>query len=622
MCGIAGFLGQRDTDLLTTMSHTLVHRGPDDSGIYEDGFINLAFRRMSVLDIDKGNQPIVSNNKKIIGMVNGEIYNFKELRHELKNLGINFNSNSDSEVVIQGYQIWGSGIFNKLRGMFAIALWDAEIKKLILARDPIGKKPLHYFIDLDTAFFSSEIKTIHLASKKKLSLNPESVVEYFSFESIGNDRTIYKDVLKVQAGHFLTIDVNLNVEKFKYFHPNLILNNGTKEQFMTEVEIQLTEAVEKRLVADVPIGVFLSGGIDSAMVMSKIAQLGRKDVKVFTANFDDKSYDESQQAQGIAQFFGFNSIPLKIASHNAIAALDSVIDCIDEPLSDHALIPQLSLSKLAKEQVDVVLTGDGGDELFLGYQNFRAHRILGKFKFISRFLNLAKPILGNIPSSGNYFDNGFKAQRLSRGLGENDFWLRDFQWKGAFTDSDLNKLLCINNISFVRDLLKQRINTEREILGMFNSKSQEISYGYMSTYLRDNVLVKVDRATMKYGLEARSPFLDIDLFEYINQIPDNLRMFNLGSKWILKDILRKSLPENLIARRKHGFGVPVGKWLNSELKEQLLDFMNPTFLSNQGIFEPTLINRMQADHEKGRYDYRKELWSFLIFQRWYKKWMD
>ena len=177
MCGIAGFLGQKDTDLLTTMSHTLVHRGPDDSGIYEDGSINLAFRRMSVLDIDKGNQPIVSNNKKIIGMVNGEIYNFKELRHELKNLGINFNSNSDSEVVIQGYQIWGSGIFNKLRGMFAIALWDAETKKLILARDPIGKKPLHYFIDSNTAFFSSEIKTIHLASKRKFSLNLESVLE-------------------------------------------------------------------------------------------------------------------------------------------------------------------------------------------------------------------------------------------------------------------------------------------------------------------------------------------------------------------------------------------------------------------------------------------------------------
>ena len=179
MCGIAGFLGQRDTELLTTMSHTFVHRGPDDSGIYEGRFINLAFRRMSVLDIDKGNQPIVSNNKKIIGMVNGEIYNFKELRHELKNLGINFNSNSDSEVVIQGYQIWGSDVFNKLLGMFAIALWDTEIEKLILARDPIGKKPLHYFIDLDTAFFSSEIKTIHLASKKKLTLNPESIVEYF-----------------------------------------------------------------------------------------------------------------------------------------------------------------------------------------------------------------------------------------------------------------------------------------------------------------------------------------------------------------------------------------------------------------------------------------------------------
>jgi asparagine synthase (glutamine-hydrolysing) len=493
---------------------------------------------------------------------------------------------------------------------------------LILARDPIGKKPLHYLIDSNNAFFSSEIKTIHLASKKKLSLNPKSLVEYFSFESIGNERTIFNEVLKVQAGYYLTIDRNLKVEKFKYFLPNLKLISANKEEFMIEVDRRLTEAVEKRLVADVPIGVFLSGGIDSAMVMSKIAQVGRKDVKVFTASFADKSYDEAREAQEIAQYFGFNSIPLRITNDSAIAALDSVIDCIDEPLSDPAIIPQLSLSRLAKEEVDVVLTGDGGDELFLGYQNFGAHRILGKYKLVAKFLNSVKPILRNIPSSGNYFDTGFKSQRLSRGLGEKNFWLRDFQWKGAFTDSDLNVLLGIKNISSVTGLLQQRINTELEDLGKLQSKSQEISYGYMSTYLRDNILVKVDRATMKFGLEARSPFLDIDLFEYVNQIPDNLRMLNLGSKWMLKEMLRKSLPANLIARRKHGFGVPVGKWLNSDLKEQLLDFMCPTFLSNQDIFEPTLINRMQADHAKGRYDYRKELWSFLIFQRWYKKWMN
>jgi asparagine synthase (glutamine-hydrolysing) len=621
MCGIAGFIGKRDQLLLDAMSESLKHRGPDDEGKYTQEEVNFAFRRMSVLDLSNGNQPIKSENQKIIGMVNGEIYNYKALRSELISRGINFTTNSDSEVVIQGYQTWGTDLFKKLRGMFAIALWDDDAKKLILARDPIGKKPLHYLIDSNKAFFSSEIKTIHMANKKRLSLNTESMIEYFSFESIGNDRTIFSEILKVQAGHYITIDINLKVEKFRFFHPNLTLLNGTKEIFMTEVERRLTEAVEKRLVADVPIGVFLSGGIDSAMVMSKIAQLGRKDVKVFTASFDDKSYDESKEAQEIAQFLGFNSIPLKITSEGAMTALDSVIDCIDEPLSDPAIIPQLSLSKLAKEEVDVVLTGDGGDELFLGYQNFKAHRILNKFKFATKFLNLAKPFLRNIPSSGNYFDTGFKAQRISRGLGETNFWLRDFQWKGAFTDSDLKKLLSLSNLSSVTGLLEQRINFELESLGKLNSKSQEISYGYMSTYLRDNVLVKVDRATMKYGLEARSPFLDIDLFEYVNQIPDSLRMLNLGSKWMLKDILRKSLPANLIARRKHGFGVPVGKWLNSDLKEQLLDFMNPTFLSHQGIFEPTLINRMQADHEKGRYDYRKELWSFLIFQRWYIKWM-
>jgi asparagine synthase (glutamine-hydrolysing) len=554
-------------------------------------------------------------------MVNGEIYNFKEIRQELVNSGCVFSSNSDSEVVIQGYQYWGTAVFSKLRGMFAIALWDIDQEKLLLARDPIGKKPIHYFIDKDKAIFASEIKTLVISAKTKLELDTDSMMEYFTLESIGNTKSIYKNVYKVQAGYYVTIDKNFKIENNKFWFPKLELSNIPKNDLINEIDKKINSAVDKRLVADVPIGLFLSGGIDSATVMANVAKLGRRDIKVFTAKFSDKSYDESQEARNIANYFGFEIVPIQITNIDADRSLDEVIDCVDEPLSDPAIIPQLSLSRAAKEHVDVVLTGDGGDELFLGYPNFKAHHLYKKYSFFWKFSPLIKTLLGNIPSRGNYFDLGFKTQRFNRGIGEDNFWIRDSQWRGAFTSRSLAKLLKSVSEANVKELLLSRINNEIKSIGQLNTVSQEISYGYLSTFLRDNVLVKVDRATMKYGLEARSPLLDQDLFEFVNQIPDDLRMSNLGSKWLAKSVLRKHLPENLIAKRKHGFGVPVGKWLNEDLKVQLLDFMNPTFLNNQGIFDSTLINRMQLDHQGGRYDYRRELWSFLVFQRWYSKWM-
>lgn len=622
MCGIAGFLGQPNRELLKKLSQTLIHRGPDDSGEYEDGFISLAFRRMSVLDLDQGNQPIFSNDSQLVGIVNGEIYNYRELRSQLIQLGHKFKSNSDSEVVIHGYRQWGTNIFSRLRGMFAVALWDSNNENLILARDPIGKKPLHFFQDKNSFIFSSEIKTIAEVHKNILKINTDSMIEYFSLESVGNTGTIYSNIYKVEAGHFLVVDKNHNITKSSFWKPNLEIMSINKNNLVDQVDLKIGDSVKKRLIADVPIGLFLSGGIDSATILAKISELGRKDVKIFTAKFDDDSYDESAAAKSIANSFGYQTIELPIVNRKAQESLDSVIECIDEPLADPAIIPQLILSKYAKEHVDVVLTGDGGDELFLGYPNFIAHNYVELMKVFKPFFSTTKFILNQIPSRGNYFDLGFKAQRISRGLNEKDYWFRDFEWRGAFTRRNLPKLIKSIEIAHVDSLLQKRIFSELESLGSIQSKSQQISYGYLATYLRDNVLVKVDRATMRYGLEARSPLLDVDLFEFVNRIPDNHRLSRIGSKNILKNVLRKYLPDHLIAKNKHGLGVPVAKWLNSELKDQLLDFMNPTYLNNQGLFDHVLINQMQRQHLSGRYDYRKELWSFLIFQRWYAKWMN
>ena len=619
MCGIAGYIGKGDLNLLKKMAETQSHRGPDDEGFSHGKNYGFAFRRMSVIDVMNGHQPIKSNCSDYICVVNGEIYNFKELRNELLELGHNFKSNSDSEVVLHGYEQWSNEVFRKLDGMFALAIWSSSKNKLILARDPFGKKPLHYLKNNNGFYFSSEVNPLKSVENKRLDLNKTSIFEYFQFDSVGDNLTIYEKIFKVRSGSYVVVDSDFNFEEYQYWYPKFRNKFFDVKESVEAINESLVRAVKKRLASDVPIGMFLSGGLDSSVIAAVLAKYSDKTFETFTFGFEDKSYDESVFAQKISNYLGLKNNLIKLKSLDAEKSIDLMADNLDEPLNDPAFIPQYLMSFEAKKQIDVVLTGDGGDELFFGYQHFLPNLILNKYKFSDLALKSAQFVLKNIRSRDQYFDIGFKSQRLARGLLVKDFWERDLSFRGAFDPKEINNYLELNYKNDSFNILLMKINSENLRINTQLSFYQKLNFIYSLTYLRDTVLVKVDRATMRHGLEARSPYMDIELFEYVNSISDKLRSKRIGEKYILKKVADLYLPRELTQNRKHGFGVPVSKWLKNDLKKQLLHYTSAKFLNKQGIFISKNVESLVQKHLSGLYDYRKELWGILLFQRWYEK---
>lgn len=619
MCGIAGYVGHGDLNLLKKMAEIQTHRGPDAEGFSIGPNHGFSFRRMSVIDVANGQQPLSSDCSDYICIVNGEIYNYRELRNELAEFGHKFKTNSDSEVVLHGYEQWSTKLFGKLNGMFALAIWANSDKKLILARDPFGKKPLHYLKNNKGFYFSSEINPLKIVENKILDLNKRSIFEYFQFDSVGDNLTIFEKIFKVRNGSYIIVDSELNIEEQRYWYPKLnnIFNDG--QESIESVNESLIDAVKKRLVSDVPLGIFLSGGIDSSVIASIVSKYGNKKIESFTFGFEDKSYDESSMAQKISKYLGIQNNLIKIKSFDAENSLDLMVDNLDEPLNDPAFIPQYLMSHEAKKHVDVVLTGDGGDELFFGYQHFQPNIILNKYQFPDITLKIAKYVLSRIGSKDQYFDIGFKSQRLARGILIEDFWERDLSFRGSFEPNEINNYLesDFKNDSF--KIMHEKINSEISRIDNQLSFYQKLNYIYAMTYLRDTVLVKVDRATMRHGLEARSPFMDTALFEKVNSICDQERSKKIGKKYLLKKVAELYLPKELIQKQKHGFGVPVASWLKDDVKKQLLHYTSVKYLNNQGIFNSKNVESLVQKHLSGLYDCRKELWSILLFQRWYEK---
>lgn len=619
MCGIAGYIGQGDLNLLKKMAEIQAHRGPDSEGFSYGSNFGFAFRRMSVIDVANGQQPIESNCSDYICVVNGEIYNFKELRNELVVLGHKFKTDSDSEVVLHGYEQWSTELFCKLDGMFAIALWSSSENKLVLARDPFGKKPLHFFKNKNGFYFSSEINPLKNVGNRIIELNRRSIFEYFQFDSVGDNLTIYENIFKVRSGSYIIVDSEFNFEEHQYWYPKFRNKFFDDEVSIEAVNDSLVKAVKKRLVSDVPIGMFLSGGLDSSVIASIIAKYNNKKFETFTFGFEDKSYDESEMAQKVSNYLGLRNNLIKLKTIDGEESLDLIVNNLEEPLNDPAFIPQFLMSYEAKKQIDVVLTGDGGDELFFGYQHFFPNIILNKYKFPVTALKLAQIILKNIQSRDQYFDIGFKSQRLARGLLVQDFWERDLSFRSSFEPKVINDYLNLDYKNDSFSILHNKINSENSRIGAQLSFYQKLNFIYSMTYLRDTVLVKVDRATMRHGLEARSPFMDKELFEIVNSIDDKLRSKKIGKKYILKRIAEQYLPKDLIQNRKHGFGVPVSKWLKNDVKKQLLHYTSTKYLNNQGIFNAKNVESLVQKHLSGLYDCRKELWGILLFQRWYEK---
>lgn len=652
MCGIAGFAGQGTEDQLRRMTQAIVRRGPDDEGFYIGEGVSFGFRRLSIIDVAGGHQPLCNEDGTIWVMLNGEIYGYKTTMDELMSKGHQFKTRSDTEVIVHAYEEWGDGFLEKLHGMFAIALWDSRTKRLLLARDRMGKKPLYWTIKNQTLWFSSELKALLAAGAVEREINLTSLGMYFRTDAVPTPQSIFKNVQKLEPATAMAWSGGQIEKTWKFWEPSLLSSraesNGVEGSSltkipplhsvpvgMTNIVSQLGDLIDKsvsdRLVSDVPLGLFLSGGLDSAVVAESAARQGGR-MKAFTIGFDDPSHDESGAAKQVAQAFGLEHYVDVLKPEAAMGMIDEAVRLLDEPLADASILPQLLLSKFTRQQVTVALSGDGGDELLLGYQHIRPHQLINNLQhstFNIQIPKLIPKLLNLIPSGSGYFSLGFKTQRLARGLGAPDQWARDVRWRGAMDGQTLKSLLLPEiaqtvDVDRAEKQLAERANELAWDGGTIGTRDdsfwQQWTWAYLRTFLMDEVLVKVDRATMWFALESRAPLLDTRVVEFLLNVPAKYKLNAWKNKRLFKELLKGKVPDQIINKPKHGFAVPVGAWLNGPLASRFGALIEPDRLRQQGLFDANAVKKMADEHQAGRIDRRKEMWAMFMFQLWYDAW--
>lgn len=626
MCGITGFVGQGNKEILKRMTRSLSHRGPDDEGFFIQKNVGLGHRRLSIIDLTTGHQPVYNEDKTVVTICNGEIYNFKDLRKRLEEKGHKFYTQSDTEVIVHLYEEKGENFLEELNGMFAITLWDEKEKKLILARDRLGKKPLYYSLFSQTLIFGSELKAILVHPKVKKEIDFFSLAKYLNYEYIPSPQTIFKGIYKLGPGEFLVYQKG-EVEKKKYW--DIKFNSNLKSQISKLKEDELLEGLDRhlersvkmRLIADVPLGVWLSGGIDSTTITYYAQKNSIKPVKTFSIGFTEPSFDESKYIRKAVNFFKTEHYEKIFTSKDCQDLILGIIEFLDEPLADASVIPTYLLSKFTREKVKVALGGDGGDELFMGYPTFQAHRLATTYKILPSFLrkNLVEPIINHLPTSFRNISFDFKLKRFISGFEEKPE-IRDQIWMGSFHPKEFQKL-------FLPEICQQiqSKNIFENIENYLTKVAQEplenrLIYLYLKNYLQEDILVKTDRTSMAVGLEVRAPLLDYQLVEFVNSIPSKLKLKGLTTKYLFKKLMEDKIPKECVYRPKKGFGIPIGKWIQNELKIFVLDLFNPTKIKREGIFNFSYINRLFGEHFSGKKDHRKLLWTLILFEIWLEKW--
>lgn len=601
------------------MNSTLRHRGPDDEGYYISEGIGLAMRRLKIIDLETGNQPVFNENKDVAVVYNGEIYNFLELREDLLRKGHKFNSKSDTEVIVHLYEEEGINFITKLNGMFAFALWDKKERVLFLVRDQFGIKPLYYSVLKEGIIFASELKAILKYPYLKTEIDMESLCKYLIAEYVPSPHSIFKGINKLKPGHFLKFHRG-SCEVKQYWRLDLNMRNTginltTAGERLREL---LEDSVKIRLVSDVPLGAFLSGGIDSSSVVYFMKDVHGARVKTFSISFDDPSFDESRYSKIVSAYLNTEHYDKRMTDEDMIEAIPVVFDFLDEPLGDASIIPTYILSKFARDNVTVALSGDGGDELFAGYPTYYAHRFAETYsRVIPSFFhkNIIKRVADSLPVSFDNFSIDFKLKRFFNfakypSLRRNIFWL------GSFTDYELKDLLLYppNRSGFYEEQEKIFNN-----YNMINDTVEQVQVLDFFFYLQEDVLVKVDRASMACSLEVRIPFLDPRIVEFVWSLPLNFKLRKLKTKYLLKKTMKGLLPNSVLNRRKKGFGIPVAKWVTGKMRDMILDTFSDTRIKNDGFFNAKYIKNLLNEHFRKRKDHRKKLWTLFVFQHWLRR---
>jgi asparagine synthase (glutamine-hydrolysing) len=613
-----------DREVLARMARALYHRGPDDEGFlvrdYEDGVaVGLGFRRLSIIDLDTGNQPLGNEDGTVQLVFNGEIYNFRELRRDLEARGHRFSTKGDAEVIVHLYEDHGARCVERLNGMFAFALWDEGRRELVLARDRFGKKPLHYAEVDGSILFGSELKALIEHPRCPRGLDAEGLSRYLALEYVPTPHSIFDGVKKLAGGHVLRWrDGVSSVEPYW----DLPFDSGeggpsSEEEYVEEFRRRFQEAVRRRLVSDVPLGAFLSGGIDSSSVVAMMVDaLPAGSVKTFSIGFGERSFDESEHARRVAEHFGTDHYEDVFTPRVMIELLPTVADFLDEPFADASILPTYLLSRHTRSTVTVALGGDGSDELLAGYPTFPAERMARLYP-IPRAVHerVVLPLANRLPVSTANFSFDFKLKRFLRGAAA-PAELRHPVWLGAFTPAEQAALLV--------DAPGDPFEEQRRYFAAAptSDRLERLIYVYAKGYLQDDILVKVDRASMANSLEVRAPFLDVDLVEFLGRVPPELKLRRSDTKHLLKRAMADLLPPGIAARAKKGFGIPVAAWFKKELREALESELSSERLRRQGIFRPETVQRLISEHMDGRRDHRKQLWTLFVFQLWHRRWVE
>jgi asparagine synthase (glutamine-hydrolysing) len=621
MCGVTGLFDSRaarpfDKALIQAMTDAVAHRGPDGEGVYNAPGVALGHRRLAFIDLAGGVQPMQTADGALTVVFNGEIYNFPDLMAELKADGAVFQTRSDTEVLLHGWRRWGTGLFARLRGMFAFALWDAPEQRLILARDRFGKKPMHYALLPDGRLaFGSEIKSLLLVPGLDRTLDLEAVEDFFTYGYVPDPKTIYAAIRKLPAAHALIATRGRPLELLRYWN---LLDNfpvaHAPERAAEKMVEHLRHSVKLRLISDVEVGALLSGGVDSGAVVSQMAGLEEAPISTFSIGFGERDFDESAYAASVSRRYGTNH-HTRIVDPDDFSLLPRLPAIYDEPFGDISALPTFAVCKLAVQSVKAALTGDGGDEVLAGYRRYafflaqmRARRWLpdGVRQPLFSFLAGIYPHAARLP---RMFRAKTTFQELARSPSE--AYLRMVsalhpEVRGQFLSKDFRKSLGGYDSG---DIVRRHFNVEAPL-----DTLQRAQYADIMTYLPGDILTKVDRASMANSLELRAPFLDQELASWAFSLPDGLKWNRgAGGKAILKKAMEACLPPDILYRPKQGFTVPVADWFRGPLRENVLALSKSGNLRGAGLFEPRAIDSMAQDHVAGRRDFSKPLWLLWVF---------
>ncbi len=618
MCGICGIFEYErkeeiSRELIHRMTETIVHRGPDDEGIYVGAGIGLGFRRLSIIDLAGGHQPLSNEDGRIWVMLNGEIYNFPELHAELINKGHVFSTRSDTETIVHLYEEYGTDCFRRLRGMFAIALWDSRERKLLLARDRVGKKPLYYAADDKRILFGSELKCLLAAGGLDRDIDAEALSDYFSLGYIAAPKTIYRGVRKIQPGHYLEISARGSREVSYWDISFAKVENRTEEEWSESLRHAICDATRVRLMSDVPLGAFLSGGVDSSAVVAMMSHLLNIPVTTCSIGFEDEEYNEADYARKVAEQFHTRHYE-EVVHPQAVEVINKLVWHYDEPFADSSAIPTYYVSRVARQHVTVALGGDGGDENFAGYRRYKFDQFenrmrrwvpAGMRRGIFRPLGRWYPALAWAP---RVFRGKATLQSLSRSPLEGYF-----NSLSIFRPDEKPHLLSPDFATSLRGYDSIEVFRRHYDRANTDDLLSKIQYVDIKTYLPDDILAKVDRASMAVSLEVRAPLLDHKLMELIATIPSNFKLRGGTGKYIFKRAMRPTLSDETLYRSKQGFAAPLARWFRKDLKEMAYSAICSM---DDGYLDQRYLKKLWEQHQKGHYDRSAHLWTVLMFRKW------